>query len=121
MYPTKRITLQPAQINFLKRMYHSAARKRDKEVYIRMREEFRNRLEGDGKPMWLTQDQIASWISRYHSKIKKKARDGASAALEAEAGPEAPTYVASGPEIFLEGDNEDDDDGDEGADGTGSE
>ena len=46
-----------------------------------MQEEFRNRLTDADKPMWLTQDQIRSWISRYHSMVKKVGRAAAAAEL----------------------------------------
>ena len=109
LFPVKKVTLTPEQKEFLKRMFYGASRMRDSEVFRLMKEEFRNKLSESGRPLWLTQDQIASWMSDYWGKIKGKAKAGA----KQDATIDLPDTVSSSPSIGVaEGDGVDEMDND---------
>jgi len=68
------------QIDWLneKVFFFDFQRIRDKEAYLMMKEAFANRAHRVTKrPLWLSQDQIASWISRRWSELKQQARERA--------------------------------------------
>ena len=98
LYRTAQTTFTPEQKSWLEtEVFHNQRQRvRDRRAYIMMREQFRDRVGNDGKPLWLEQSQIASWISRQWAVLKASARVCGAAAARARAAAVAAATAGAG-------------------------
>ena len=87
LHQRARTALLPEQVEWLKmKVFHNGLRRmRDIEAFRLMQIDFQNKVHPEtGKHLWLSQDQIRAWISRYWGELKKGAREsGKQAAVQA--------------------------------------
>ena len=98
LYRTAQTTFTPEQKSWLEtEVFHNQRQRvRDGRAYLMMREQFRDRVDNDGKPLWLEQSQIASWISRQWAVLKAGARVRGAAAARARAAAVAAATAGAG-------------------------